>query len=76
MTEGQYAYGGTLRGDGKAAAFVVDMSRAYTLLLVEIEKFFRTGKAPLTIKDTLEVMAMLDSAQRSFDIGQPVPVKV
>lgn len=76
LTEGQYAYGGTLRGDGKAAGFVVDMGRAYTLLMIEIEKFFRTGKAPLTFKDTLEVMAMLDSAQRSFDSGQTVPVKL
>ncbi len=75
LTEGNYSYGGTLRGaNNTAAAFVVDMSRAYTLQLVEIEKFFRTGKAPLAIEDTVEVMAMLDAAQRAFDSGKTVEV--
>ena len=76
LSNGNYTYGGTLRsGDGKAAAFIVDMSRAYTLQLIEIEKFFRTGSAPLAFEDTVEVMALLDAAQQAFNTGTPVPVK-
>ena len=70
LTEGNWAYGGTLRGKEKSMAFVVDMSRAYTLQLIEMEKFFRTGKPPLMFEDTVEVMAMLDAAQRSNDSGK------
>ncbi len=76
LAEGNYNYGGAFRGDGKAAAFVVDMSQAYTLQLVEIEKFFKTGIAPLSFQDTLEVMAMLEAAQQSFSTGKTVPVQV
>lgn len=76
LSEGNYSYGGTLRGDGKAAAFIVDMDRAYTLQLIEIGKFFRTGKAFLTFDDTMEVMALLDAAQQSFQTGKTVPVLI
>lgn len=75
LTEGAWSYGGSLRGkDNSAAPFVADMGRAYVLQLVEIEKFFRTGVAPLQMEDTLEVMAMLDAAQRSRDFGKTVKV--
>jgi len=74
LTTDSYVYGGTLRGDGKAAAFVVDMSLAYSLQLGRIEAFFRTGRAPVALDDAVEVMAMLDAAQRSFDTGTSVPV--
>lgn len=76
LANGNYSYGGALRGDGKAAAFGVDMSRAYQLQLLEIEKFFRTGVAPLAFDDTLEVMALLDAAQESFTTGKTAAVTV
>lgn len=74
LTTDSYVYGGTLRGDGKAAAFVVDMSMAYSLQLTRVEAFFRTGRAPVAIEDAVEVMAMLDAAQQALDTGTTVPV--
>ena len=69
-------FGVALRGGGKSAAHMVDMGRAYTLQLIEIEKFFRTGVAPLTFEDTVEIMALLDAAQQSADCGKTVSVAV
>lgn len=76
LAEGNYNYGGMLRGEGKAAAFVADMSRAYTLQLTAIEAFFRTGEVALTLDDTLEVMALLDAAQQSSTLGTAVSVQI
>jgi len=70
LTEGAYVYGGSIRSSRDAAAFIVDMSMAYTLQLREVADFFRGGEAPLTIEDTLEVMDLLDSAERSYASGK------
>lgn len=76
LAEGNYSYGGTLRGEGKAVAFVADMSRAYTLQLIEIETFFRTGQMSLGLDDTLEVMALLDAAQQSLTRGKTISIEI
>ena len=70
LNEGAWIYGGCLRARDKAAPYVVDMSRAYSDLLEEIVKFFGGAEAPLEIEDTLEVMAMLDAAERSVGSGR------
>jgi predicted dehydrogenase len=75
LSEGNYSYGGTIRGGGKAVAFVADMSVAYAPQLREIEAFFRTGKASLTFDDTVEVMAMLDAAQQAASTGKTVLIQ-
>ncbi len=75
LSEGNYSYGGTIRGGGKAVAFIADMNMAYTLQLREIEAFFRTGQATLTFDDTLEVMAMLDAAQQAATTGKTVLIQ-
>ncbi len=76
LAEGNYSYGGALRGDGKAAAFVVDMRFASSKQLQDIQTFFQTGTAPLTFDDTLEVMALLDAAQHAFTTGKTVTINV
>lgn len=75
LSEGNYSYGGSLRGNGKATAFVVDTGLTYTLQLRDIEAFFRTGRAPLALEDSLEVMALLEAAQQAADTGKTVPVQ-
>ncbi|NLE28311.1 MAG: Gfo/Idh/MocA family oxidoreductase [Phycisphaerae bacterium] len=65
-----WVYGGVLRMVETGTSYFVDMGRAYSDLLVEIEKFFRTGKSPVEIEDTLEVMAMLDATQKSVHSGK------
>ena len=69
-----YAYGGSLRDDKRIVPFVNDASRLYSDLLLKVGEFFRGGPAPVAIEDSLEVMAMLDAAQRSADSGREEPV--
>lgn len=70
LTEGSYLYGGCLRALDKAAPFVVDLGRAYTEELARVADFFRGGPAPVAMEDTLEVMALLDAAERSYQSGR------
>ena len=71
LSEGSWLYGGNLRTKDKSAPFVVNMGRAYSDLLTEIVKFFRGGKPPVSMDDTLEIMGMLDAAERSYQSGKP-----
>jgi len=48
---------------------------SYAALLVEVVKFFQTGKPPVPNEETLEIFAFLDAAQRSKDAGG-VPMKL
>ncbi len=75
LSEGAWVFGGGLRDKEKSFPYVVDMGRAYSDLLVQIEKFFRTGELPVTMADTVEVMALLDAAQKSLDSGKEEPVE-
>jgi hypothetical protein len=48
----------------------------YRPLVLEIVKFFQTGKPPVANEDTLEIMAFMDAAQRSKDEGgRPMQVR-
>jgi len=67
LADGAYVYGGCLRDRQRAVPFVSDPGRIYSDLLEQVAQFFRTGVAPVEPEDTLEVMAMLDAAQRSLD---------
>lgn len=56
-------YGGTARGQkGEAAVGAYD---GYRPLVVEIVKFFRTGAAPVTPEETLEIYAFMEAADES-----------
>jgi len=59
-------YGGCLRALEYTRPYVVDRSMISTLILREAAAFFRGADAPVTVEDSLEVMAMLDTADRSF----------
>ncbi|MDD5521160.1 MAG: Gfo/Idh/MocA family oxidoreductase [Kiritimatiellae bacterium] len=48
----------------------------YEPLLVEIAKFFKTGKSPMTVEHTLEIYAFLEGADESLrQDGRPVLLK-
>ncbi|OGS22934.1 MAG: hypothetical protein A2252_07595 [Elusimicrobia bacterium RIFOXYA2_FULL_39_19] len=70
LREGAWVFGGSLSDTKKSFPFVVDMSRAYADLVIEVNKFFSGGNTPVALEDTLEVMALLDCAQRSLDSGK------
>ncbi len=67
---GTSIYGGCLHDKERAFPFVASTARCYTHLLEHIAKFFQTGQAPIALEETLEVMALLDAAQRSLHSGQ------
>jgi hypothetical protein len=53
-----------------------DLSAGYQPLVVEILKFFQTGKPPVPEEETLEMFAFMDAAQRSKAAGgQPVKLR-
>ena len=48
----------------------------YQPLVVEIVKFFQSGKPPVTPEETLEIFAFMDAAQKSKEQGgKPVRVQ-
>jgi len=70
LNTGSYVYGGAVRTKGEVHSFTVDMSMAYTLELREIAKFFNGEEPKASFEDTLEVMDLLDTTQRSLDSGK------
>jgi predicted dehydrogenase len=51
-------------------------SGGYEPLLVEIGKFFRTGKAPVSLQETLELLAFMEAADESKrQGGAPVSIE-
>jgi hypothetical protein len=69
LSENDFIYGGCLRGQEQAESFVVDFSRVYTELLLEVVRFFSTKTDPVELEDTLEVMALLEAAGKSYISG-------
>jgi predicted dehydrogenase len=75
LTSGAYNYGGYIMNKLQAYPFVVDGQTLYTYLLREVEKYFRGTPAPLSLfYDTLAIMALLETAEKSFSSGKAEPV--
>lgn len=70
FTNNVWTYGGVIRDMEKAFGFNADTSMLYTLLLREIYNFFETGVSPIALKDSLEIMNMLDTADHSAQSGK------
>lgn len=73
IREGRSGYGATVfgsKGIGPAGPFV-----GYEPLVVEIVKFFRTGKPPVSAAETLEMFAFMEAADESKRRGG-APVKL
>ncbi|MHA4812489.1 Gfo/Idh/MocA family protein [Flavitalea flava] len=70
---GVYDYGGTVYGEkenGKVGPY-----DGYRALLVKIIGFFRTGAAPVSPQETLELLAFMEAADTSKKMGS-IPVKL
>lgn len=69
-------YGGMLRDtDGRETLFHESGTRPlYYMMLEQVEKFFRTGTVPVAVEDSLEVMAMLEAADKSALSRRPEAV--
>ncbi|OGF46997.1 MAG: hypothetical protein A2452_01340 [Candidatus Firestonebacteria bacterium RIFOXYC2_FULL_39_67] len=71
LIERCFQYGGTLRDKGGSIApFVVDKKIIYTDLVRELFGFLKGGPVPVPFEDTLEVMALLDTAEKSLQSGK------
>jgi predicted dehydrogenase len=70
LNNGSYMYGGMVRTKEKSHPFLTTGEAVYTIQLKELAKFFKGGKPPVSLEDTLEVMDLLDTAQRSLDSGK------
>lgn len=72
--EGPHTYGAMVFG--RQGAVQAGRFEGYEPLLVEIARFFRTGKAPVSPEETLEILAFMEAADRSLrEGGRPVPLR-
>ena len=68
-----YKFGGTVFGT-KAVAPMGDYG-GYEPLVVEIVKFFKTGKPPVSAEETIEIFAFMEAADESKrQGGRPVTI--
>jgi predicted dehydrogenase len=63
MRDGQHSYGGTAYGSEDIIS--LGTYEGYEPLLLEILKFFRTGKSPVDLEETLEIYAFMEAADES-----------
>ena len=62
--------------DKKNPIIVYDGYQGYQPLVKEIVKFFRTGVAPVSPEETIEIMAMMEAAEMSAKRGgEPVTIE-
>ncbi len=74
LRKGPYKYGGTVFGM-KGNAPVGDYG-GYEPLVVEIVKFFKTGKPPVAADETVEIFAFMEAADESKrQGGKPVTIE-
>ncbi len=64
---GKGGYGGTVFGE--RANTTLGPFKGYDPLLLEIIKFFDTGKPPVTAAETLEIVAFMEAAEKSKQRG-------
>jgi predicted dehydrogenase len=73
MRKGPYKYGGTVFGT-KGIAPIGDYG-GYEPLVVEIVKFFKTGKPPVSADETIAIFAFMEAADQSKrQGGKPVTI--
>lgn len=72
LTEGDYRYGGVLFSKDRIAPYQVEMSNAYSGLLKQVVAFLTEGAQPVPVADSLEIMKLLDAAERSYQSGNAV----
>ena len=62
-------YGGVLRSGADAAPYTVVQAGIYTAMLTELIRFLAGGAPPVPLEDAVEVIAILDAAERSSQAG-------
>jgi hypothetical protein len=70
LRSGKQDYGALIFGS--AAVVPVSGKGGYTPMLVEICKFFKTGKPPVSLEETIEIYAFMEAADESKRQGGAV----
>ncbi len=63
------SYGATVFSPKEVRTNEKDLYTGYRSLLVEIVKFFQTGKSPVPERETIEMFEFMDASQRSLKAG-------
>jgi len=75
--EGLYKYGGRLQSAESVRTFSADSTNSiYYNLLIKIRESFIDGKPPVPLDDALEIMAVIDAAERSLTAGAMVQTEL
>ena len=75
LTRGNYSYGGVLRSKEKCRMFTYAGGEyLYHNLVEDIARFFRGESEGVPLRESFEIMAMLDAAEKSFQTGRTMPV--
>ncbi len=69
LLRGRQDYGAVAFGEKTVRATPVPMASDYRGLVVEIVKFFQTGVSPVSVDETLEIMAFMEAAESSKQRG-------
>lgn len=76
VRQGAHAYGFTVWKEKTTETATVDSGKIYPELLNEITRFFATGRAVVAPKESVEVIAFMEAANKSMaNNGRPVMVK-
>jgi virulence factor len=77
LRSGRYEFGFTLFGSKAASAQTVESKYAYRDLLKQVVRMFETRQLPIDLRETQEIVAFIEAANRSADGGgSSVDVKV
>lgn len=66
---GAWAFGATIHGTKGVQQFVVDFAPVYTRLVEGMIKFFEGGEAPVSLRDIVENVAVMEAGNRSIAHG-------
>lgn len=66
---GSHSYGFTAFCEKKVQPVTIDARFIYRELLKRVVQQFETGKSPLNVAETLEIVAFIEAAKRSADAG-------
>jgi predicted dehydrogenase len=67
--DGAWAFGATIHGKKGVQQFVVDFAPVYTRLVEGMVKFFEGKDAPVSLRDIVENVAVMEAGNRSIALG-------
>lgn len=76
LVKDNYSYGGCLRNNSVIAPYTINNDKIYPPLLCSIRDFLHGGEPPVDLVDSLEIMAILDGADKSAQSGMKEYIRI